>query len=54
MPNDPDGTALPALAACSLATSSWLMYHFALTGLTSKLQIRPMTSIPHRMYMVKS
>src|SRR5579872_4045742 len=53
MPYEPAGTT-PALAACNLATSSWLMYHLGLTGLTRKLQIRPMISMPHRMYMVKS
>src|SRR5258708_38369848 len=35
MPNEPDCTpaALFALAACSLATSSALMFHFGSTGL---------------------
>src|SRR5882724_5193593 len=35
MPNEPDGVEaeLFAVAACSLATSSGLMCHFALTGL---------------------
>src|SRR4051812_40309283 len=35
MPNEPDGVAnaVRALAACSLATSSWLMYHLGSTGL---------------------
>ena len=56
MPNEPDGVpaALLALAAWSLATSSSLMNHLGFTGLIRKLQIKPMTSMPHRMYMVKS
>ena len=47
MPNEPD--AVPAvLLAQIFATSSSLMYHFEFTGLTRKLQIKPMINIPHR------
>jgi hypothetical protein len=54
MPNEPCGIAASLLvrAACNLATSSALMYHFGLTGLTRKLQIRPMTNMPAKMYGV--
>src|SRR5262249_28761076 len=45
MPNEPDVMAPAAVAACSLATSSALMYHFGFTGLTRRLQIKPMTSM---------
>src|SRR5262245_2435676 len=56
IPNEPDAesAALLAPAAWSFKTSSSLMYHFGFTGLTRKLQIKPMISIPHRIYMVKS
>jgi hypothetical protein len=56
MPNDPDAVpaALFGPAAWSFETSSSLMYHFGFTGLTRKLQIKPMISISHRIYMVKS
>src|SRR5262245_767064 len=53
IPCQPATMAVAFLSACSLATSSWLMNHFELTGLTRALQINPMTSIPHRIYMVE-
>src|SRR5262245_66252617 len=54
MPYEPPGVAkaLLALAACNFATSSADMCHLALTGRTSRLQIRPATSMAQRMYMV--
>src|SRR5207237_8042875 len=49
MPNEPVSTAaLFALAACSLATSSALIFHLASTGLIRNLQINPAISMAHR------
>ena len=56
IPNEPDGVAnaAPAAFACNAATSSGFMNHLSDSGLTRKLQMKPTTNIPARMYIVTS